>query len=82
MGLKRIQIRLIPTLSLWILNLFLSSFFADLTTEAVKSKKCKSFLNSNDFEDNERNPCFNNYSEKKERKTFSQHKNRLTAMII
>ena len=66
------------------LNLLLSFqvFFADLTTEAVKSKKCKSFLNSNNFEDNERNPCLNNYSEKKERKTFSQHKNRLTAMII
>ena len=75
MGLKRIQIRLIPTLSLWILNLFLSSFFADLTTEAVKSKKCKSFLNLNDFEDkNERNPCFKNYSEKKKGKHFPRTK--------
>ena len=56
-------------------NLFLSSFFADLTTEAVKSKKCKSFLNLNDFEDkNERNPCFNNYSEKKKGKHFPRTK--------
>ena len=50
-------------------------FFADLTTEAVKSKKCKSFPNSNDFEDKkERNPCFNNYLERRKENSFPAQK--------
>ena len=54
---------------------FLSSFFADLTTEVVKSKKCKIFLISNVFEDkNERNTCFNNYSEKRKENIFPAQK--------
>ena len=67
MGLKRIRIRLTRTLSLWILLFsFHFMFFAELITKAVKIKKRKCFLNSNDFEDkNERNLCFNDYSEKK-----------------
>ena len=38
-------------------------FFAELITKAVKIKKRKCFLNSNDLENkNKRNPCFNSYS--------------------
>ena len=48
-------------------------FFAELITKAVKTKKRKCFLNSNDFEDkNERNPCFNSYSDKKKEKLTAQ----------
>ena len=57
-------------------------FFAELITKAVKIKKRKCFLNSNDFDKkNEHSPCLNSYSEKR-RKTFFPLKNRLTAMII
>ena len=39
------------------------TFFAELITKAVKIKKHKCFLNSNDLENkNKRNPCFNSYS--------------------
>ena len=83
MGWKRIEIRLIPTLILWILPFFFSfMFFAELIKKAVKIKKRKCFLNSNDFEDqNVHSSCFNGYSEK-ERKTFLPLKNCLTVMII
>ena len=40
----------------------------ELITKAVKIKKRKCFLNSNDSEDeNERNPCFNSYAEKRKK---------------
>ena len=48
-------------------------FFAELITKAVKNKKRKCFLNSNDFDNNnERNPCFNSYSEKRKKNIFSR----------
>ena len=46
-------------------------FFAELITKAVKIKKRKCFLNSNDFENkNESNPCFNSHSEKRKKNIF------------
>ena len=57
-------------------------FFAELITKAVKIKKRKCFLNSNDFENkNESNPSLI-VTQKNERKTFFPLKTRLTAMII
>ena len=58
-------------------TLFLSFhvIFAELITKAVKIKKRKCFLNSNDFEDkNERNPYFNSYSEKRKENVFPAQK--------
>ena len=49
--------------------------FAELITKAAKIKKRKRFLTLNDFEDkNERNPCFNSYSEKREENVFPAQK--------
>ena len=91
MGWKRIQIQLIPTLSLWALPFFFPFMFVvELKTKAVKIKNFKCFVNSNYFEDkSKRNPCFNScnifcfnsYAEKK-KKTFFPLKNLLTVMII
>ena len=45
--------------------------FAELITKAVKIKKRKCFLNSNEFENkNESNPCFNSHSEKRKKNSF------------
>ena len=76
MSLKRIQIWVIPALSLWISPFsFPSMFFAELITKVVKIKKRKCFLNSNDFENkNERKPCFNSYSEKRKKNIFPAEK--------
>ena len=50
-------------------------FFAELVKKAVKIKKRKWFLNSNDFDDqNEQNPCFNSYSEKRKKNIFPAQK--------
>ena len=47
---------------------FVSMLVVELITKAVKIKKRKCFLNSNDSEDeNERNPCFNRYAEKRKK---------------
>ena len=72
MGLKGIQIWLMPTLSLWISPFsFAFMFFAELIMKAIKIKKRKCFLNLNDFENkNERNRCFNSYSEKRKKNNF------------
>ena len=57
-------------------TLFFSFFyFTGLIAKAVKIKKRKCFLNSNNFEDkNERNPCFNSYSEKRKENVFPAQK--------
>ena len=69
MGKERIEIRLIPTLVLWILSFFFPfMFFAVLIKKAVKIKKRKCFLNSNDFKDqNVHSSYFNGYSEKRKK---------------
>ena len=60
MGLKRIQIWLIPTFYLCILPIFFPFIFVfGLIKKAVKVKKRECFLNWNDLEDkSKRNPCF------------------------
>ena len=83
MSLKRIQIWLIPALSLWISPFsFPSMFFAELITKVVKIKKRKCFLNSNDFENKNERKLALIVTQKNERKTFFPLKNCLTAMNI
>ena len=58
------------------------TFFAELITKAVKIKKHKCFLNSNDLEIRISATPALIVTHKNERKTFFPLKNRLTAMII
>ena len=86
MGWKRIEIQLIP--SSWILP-FLSPFmfFVELKTKAVKIKKRKCFLNSNDFENKTNATPALIVTQRKEKKislskTFYSHDHTMEAIIL
>ena len=86
MGWKRIQIQLIP--SSWILPFFSPFMFVvELRTKAVKIKKRKCFLNSNDFENKTNATPALIVTHRKEKKislskTFYSHDHTMEAIIL